>query len=205
MATEEVLINLQKLENEFILEFGLEIKKEDGSSYSPKRWKRSGAYEKYATLVINSNNTQELIVIEGTEENGVNNSVTILTHWLFDGILWQKKSTERLRIENQNVLRFIEGQGFNIYTASWKYCKIENGQIIFLDNELDKDIIWHNGNEIMQEKLQEDGTSFEPKQYESKEPKEYEKILNSNITNAYEVYESIIRPTQLAEIAKRYN
>lgn len=202
---EIVLVNLQKLQDEFSLEFGVELLN-NGVSYSPKKWDRtSNAYEKYGVLIEVDNEFKHLIIIEGLEDNGVNNAKTLLSHWYYDGYVWVKKPQQRLSKENINIQRFIEGQNFDIWTSSWKYLKLVDGKPVYLDSEKDKDEIWVFGNEILKEVFQEDGTSFEPKQYESYEPKQYEKLgLKPNVFDAYEFNESFIRPSQLNEIINRF-
>lgn len=202
---EIVLVNMQKLQDEFSLEFGVELLN-NGVSYSPKKWDRtSNAYEKYGVLIEVDNEFKHLIIIEGLEDNGVNNAKTLLSHWYYDGYVWVKKPQQRLSKENINIQRFIEGQNFDIWTSSWKYLKLVDGKPVYLDSEKDKDEIWVFGNEILKEVFQEDGTSFEPKQYESYEPKQYEKLgLKPNVFDAYEFNESFIRPSQLNEIINRF-
>ncbi len=202
---EIVLVNMQKLQDEFTLEFGVELLN-NGVSYDPKKWDRtSNAYEKYGVLIEVDNEIKHLVIIEGLDDNGVNNAKTILSHWYFDGYVWVKKPQQRLSKENANTQRFIEGQNFDIWTSSWKYLKIVDGKPVYLDSEKDKDLIWVFGNEILKEIFQEDGTSFEPKQYESYEPKQYEKLgLKPNVYDAYEFNESFIRPSQLSEIINRF-
>jgi hypothetical protein len=190
---EIVLVNMQKLQDEFSLEFGVELLN-NGVSYSPKKWDRtSNAYEKYGVLIEVDNEIKHLVIIEGLDDNGVNNAKTLLSHWYFDGIIWVKKPQQRLSKENANTQRFIEGQNFDIWTSSWKYLKIVDGKPVYLDSEKDKDLIWVFGNEI----LQEDGTSYEPKQYEKLG-------LKPNVFDAYEFNESLIRPSQLNEIINRF-
>lgn len=190
---EIVLVNMQKLQDEFNLEFGVELLN-NGVSYNPKKWDRtSNAYEKYGVLIEVDNEIKHLTIIEGLDDNGVNNAKTILSHWYFDGIVWVKKPQQRLSKENANTQRFIEGQNFDIWTSSWKYLKIVDGKPVYLDSEIDKDLIWVFGNEI----LQEDGTSYEPKQYEKLG-------LKQNVYDAYEFNESFIRPSQLSEIINRF-
>ena len=202
---EIVLVNLQKLQDEFSLEFGVELLN-NGVSYSPKKWDRtSNAYEKYGVLIEVDNKIKHLVIIEGLDDNGVNNAKTLLSHWYYDGYVWVKKPQQRLSKENINIQRFIEGQNFDIWTSSWKYLKLVDGKPVYLDSEKDKDEIWVFGNEILKEVFQEDGTSFEPKQYESYEPKQYEKLgLKPNVFDAYEFNESFIRPSQLNEIINRF-
>lgn len=202
---EIVLVNMQKLQDEFSLEFGVELLN-NGVSYSPKKWDRtSNAYEKYGVLIEVDNEFKHLIIIEGLEDNGVNNAKTLLSHWYYDGYVWVKKPQQRLSKENINIQRFIEGQNFDIWTSSWKYLKLVDGKPVYLDSEKDKYEIWVFGNEILKEVFQEDGTSFEPKQYESYEPKQYEKLgLKPNVFDAYEFNESFIRPSQLNEIINRF-
>lgn len=202
---EIVLVNMQKLQDEFSLEFGVELLN-NGVSYSPKKWERtSNAYEKYGVLIEVDNEFKHLIIIEGLEDNGVNNAKTLLSHWYYDGYVWVKKPQQRLSKENINVQRFIEGQNFDIWTSSWKYLKLVDGKPVYLDSEKDKDEIWVFGDEILKEVFQQDGTSFEPKQYESYEPKQYEKLgLKPNVFDAYEFNESFIRPSQLSEIINRF-
>ena len=220
---EIVLVNMQKLQDEFSLEFGVELLN-NGVSYNPKKWDRTlNAYEKYGVLIEVDNEFKHLIIIEGLEDNGVNNAKTLLSHWYYDGYVWVKKPQQRLSKENINIQRFIEGQNFDIWTSSWKYLKLVDGKPVYLDSEKDKDLIWVFGNEIFDtskeifdtnnEILNEEGNSFEPKQYasfepkqyESYEPKQYEKLgLKPNVFDAYEFNESFIRPSQLSEIINRF-
>lgn len=194
---EIVLVNLQKLQDEFTLELGNKVN---------NQWVRTeNHFEKYGVLIEINNELKHLVIVEGLEDNGVNNAITVNSHWIFDGFVWGKKSNQRLVKENENVKRFIEGQGFNIYTSSWKYLKLVNNQPVYLDSELNKNEIWVFGNEILKEIFQEDGSSFEPKQYESYEPKQYEKLgLQPNVFDAYSFNEKIIRPMQLNDIINRF-
>lgn len=182
---EIVLVNLQKLQDEFTLELGQKVN---------NQWVRTdNHFEKYGVLIEVNNELKHLVIVEGLEDNGVNNAITVNSHWFFDGFVWGKKSNQRLVKENENIKRFIEGQGFNIYTSSWKYLKIVNNQPIYLDSELNKNEIWVFGNEI----LKEDGTSYEPKQYEKLG-------LQPNVFDAYSFNEKIIRPMQLNDIINRF-
>lgn len=182
---EIVLVNLQKLQDEFTLELGNKVNNE---------WVRTeNHFEKYGVLIEVNNELKHLVIVEGLEDNGVNNAITVNSHWFFDGFVWGKKSNQRLVKENENIKRFIEGQGFNIYTSSWKYLKFVNNQPIYLDSELNKNEIWVFGDEI----LKEDGTSYEPKQYK--------KIgLQPNVFDAYSFNEKIIRPMQLNDVINRF-
>ena len=174
ISKEKVLVNLQKLQDNFELEI-VE--------------KRTGAYEKYGVLITYDNGYKYLIVIEGLTDNGVNNAETPLSHWFFDGYVWSLKPRQRLEKENEVSKIFIADQNFNIWTSSWKYCKIENGQIVYLT--LDSDI-YDFGDEI----LKEDGTSHDPKQFV--------KTLKEGVTDAYSVQEKVIRDMQLNDILNRF-
>jgi hypothetical protein len=204
---QNVIVNMQELEDNFNLVTVAH---------------RTGAYEKYGVLIEIDNQQKHLVIVEGLEDNGVNTAVTKLSHWYFDGYLWVNKPKQRLSKENENIKRFVEGQNFDIWTSTWKYLKIVNNKPVYLDSVLDAEQIWHNGAEILnlqdekfnleQEILNENGesfepkqyASFEPKQYNSYEPKQYEKILNSGIMDAYTFNEMIIRPSQLSEISNRF-
>jgi hypothetical protein len=186
ISKQKVLVNLQKLQDNFELELVEN---------------RTGAFEKYGVLITYDNGCKYLIIVEGLTDNGVNNAETPLNHWLYDGFVWSLKSKQRLTKENELTPIFVEAQNFNIWTSAWKYCKLVNGQIVYLT--LDSDI-YDFGDEILKEKMQEDGTSFEPKQYESHEPKQFEKTLKAGVTDSYSMQEMVIREMQLNDIINRF-
>jgi hypothetical protein len=173
ISKEKVLVNLQKLQDNFELEL-VE--------------KRTGAFEKYGVLITYDNGYKYLIIVEGLTDNGVNNAETPLNHWMYDGFVWSLKSKQRLSKENEINPIFVEAQNFNIWTSAWKYCKLVNGQIVYLT--LDSDI-YDFGDEI----LKEDGTSYDPIQYE--------KILKEGVTDSYSMQEKVIREMQLNDILNR--
>lgn len=174
ISKEKVLVNLQKLQDNFELEL-VE--------------KRTGAFEKYGVLITYDNGYKYLIIIEGLSDNGVNNAETPLNHWMYDGFVWSLKSKQRLTKENEINPLFVDAQGFNIWTSSWKYCKNENGKIFYLT--LDSEI-YDFGGEI----LNENGESYDPKQYV--------KTLKVGVTDSYSMQEMVIREMQLNDILNRF-
>jgi hypothetical protein len=174
ISKEKVLVNLQKLQDNFELELVEN---------------RTGAFEKYGVLITYDNGYKYLIIVEGLTDNGVNNAETPLNHWLYDGFVWSLKSKQRLSKENELNPIFVEAQNFNIWTSAWKYCKLVNGQIVYLS--LDSDI-YDFGDEI----LNENGESYEPKQYV--------KTLKEGVTDSYSMQEKVIREMQLNDILNRF-
>lgn len=147
---------------------------------------------KYAAMIVLSDGTEHLIIVEGILDNGSNRARTPLTHFIKTGDIWERKSQNRLDQENSNIVRFVKEQGYEIWTQIGKFVTIVNNKPKYLDPITDKDEIY---NKV--EVLDENGNSFEPKQYEYT-------TVKQGVMDAYLFNEEVIRPSQVNAVLDRY-